>query len=306
MSTMSNTIHTTTHTTTHPGSPSTTLPPLYLSHGSPMTALEPREAGAFMQALGPAIAARFGRPKAILVASAHSLTREPVLLAAPHHAAVYDFGGFDDKLYTLRYDAPGAPALAERVQSLLQDAGLPVHVSREGGLDHGIWTPLRYMFPDADIPVLPLAWPPDWSPAQLFALGEALAPLADEGVLIIGSGSITHNLRRVFAGAGLHPQPDRAATPESSAFRDWFVARGAAHDWDALLDYRALAPHAVLMHPTDEHLLPYFVAAGAGGREAQVRRVHASLVFGDLGMDAFAFGPQAGALAAALKTASTV
>ncbi len=291
---------TTTRTTTP-----TTLPSLYLSHGSPMTALEPREAGAFMQDLGPVIAARFGRPKAILIASAHSLTREPVLLAAPHHAAVYDFGGFDDKLYTLRYDAPGAPALAERVQTLLQGAGLPVHVSREGGLDHGIWTPLRYMFPDADIPVLPLAWPPNWSPAQLFALGEALAPLADEGVLIIGSGSITHNLRRVFAGGGLHPQPDRAATPESSAFRDWFAQRGAARDWDALLAYRAQAPHAVLMHPTDEHLLPYYVAAGAGGREAPVRRVHASLVFGDLGMDAFAFGPQAGALQAALEAATT-
>ncbi|MBX3636083.1 MAG: dioxygenase [Rubrivivax sp.] len=268
------------------------LPALFLSHGSPMTALEPREAGAFMQRLGPAIAARFGRPRAILAISAHSLTREPVLLAAPRHEAVYDFGNFDDRLFTLRYDVPGAPALADRVAALLHAAGLPAHVVAEGGLDHGIWTPLRYVFPDADIPVLPLAWPPNWTPAQLFALGRALAPLAEEGVLIVGSGSITHNLRRVFA-AGMRPAAEQPATPESTAFRDWFAERTAAADWPALQDYRRQAPHAVLMHPTDEHLLPFFVAAGAGGEGAPAQRIHASLTYGDLGMDAYAFGPAA-------------
>ena len=275
-----------------------TFAPLFVSHGSPMTALEPREAGAFMPHLGDVIRRRQGRPAAILAVSAHSLTREPVLLAAPRHEAVYDFGGFDPKLYTLRYDVPGAPALAERVAGLLAAAGVPVHRVDEGGLDHGIWTPLRYMFPDADVPVLPLAWPPDWSPERLFALGRALAPLADEGVLIIGSGSITHNLRRVFAGGGLHP-PERAATPESTAFRDWFAARGAAADWALLLDYRAQAPHAALMHPTDEHLLPFYVAAGAGG-ESPGLRIHDSLVFGELGMDAYAIGKAAPTLQAAL------
>lgn len=278
---------------------STTLPPLFISHGSPMTAIEPREAGAFMRALGPAIESTFGRPKAIVIASAHSLTREPVLLAAPQHAAVYDFGGFDDTLYTLRYDAPGAPALATRVEALLRGAGLPAHRSDEGGLDHGIWTPLRYMFPAADVPVLPLAWPPNWSPAQLFALGEALSPLAAEGVLVIGSGSITHNLRRVF-GSGLRPPAGQAATPESSAFRQWFAERSAARDWDTLFAYRTQAPHAVLMHPTDEHLLPWYVAAGAGGRGHAALRLHDSLVFGDLGMDLYAFGAQAPRLAEVL------
>ncbi len=275
-----------------------TIPPLFLSHGSPMTALEPREAGAFMQQLGRAIVARYGKPRALLVVSAHSLTREPVLLAAAKHEAVYDFGGFDPKLYTLRYDAPGAPALADRVTGLLKDAGLPVHRVEEGGLDHGIWTPLRYMFPDADIPVLPLAWPPNWAPEKLFALGRALAPLAGDGVLIIGSGSITHNLQRVFAGGGLHP-PERAATHESTAFRTWFADHVAAADWPGLFSYRSRAPHAALMHPTDEHLLPFYVAAGAGG-EAPGQRIHASLVFGELGMDAYAFGPGAAALQAAL------
>jgi 4,5-DOPA dioxygenase extradiol len=281
--------------------PAAALPALFVSHGSPMTALEPREAGAFMQRLGPAIERAFGRPKAIIAVSAHSLTREPVLLAAPRHEAIYDFGGFDPKLHTLRYDAPGAPELAKRVAALLAGQGIAAHVVAEGGLDHGIWTPLRYMFPDADVPVLPLAWPPDWTPERLFALGAALAPLAAEGVLLLGSGSITHNLRRVFAG-GLR-DVDRPATPESTAFREWFRERAEhaqAADWKQLFDYRRKAPRAELMHPTDEHLLPWYVAAGAGGRETPARRIHASLTFGDLGMDAYAFGLQAARLAEAL------
>ncbi len=266
-----------------------------------MTALQPREAGRFMQALGPAIDAAFGRPRAILAVSAHSLARAPVLLGAPRHEAVYDFGGFDPALYTLRYDAPGAPDLAPRVAALLHAAGIAVHLAEDGGLDHGIWTPLRYLWPAADVPVLPLAWPPGLPPAGLFALGQALAPLSTEGVLVMGSGSITHNLRRVFAG-GLNADIERPATPESTAFRDWFAARGAAGDWDALLDYRRQAPHAVLMHPTDEHLLPFFVAAGAAGR-LPATRIHHSLTFGDLGMDAYAFGPAAAQLAQAVPAA---
>jgi 4,5-DOPA dioxygenase extradiol len=158
------------------------------------------------------------------------------------------------------------------------------------------------MWPDADVPVLPLAFVPSWSPRQLFDLGAALAPLAAMGVLVMGSGSITHNLQRVFAG-GLR-DVDRAATPESTAFRDWFCQRAAAADWDALLDYRRQAPHAELMHPTDEHLLPLYVAAGAAGPVPGLR-LHASLTFGELGMDAYAFGAQATALQQALHRGTT-
>jgi 4,5-DOPA dioxygenase extradiol len=273
------------------------ISPIFISHGSPMTALQPREAGAFMQRLGPAIDAAFGRPKAVLAVSAHTLARAPVLLAAPRHEAVYDFGGFDAKLHTLRYDAPGAPALATQVEALLGQAGIAVHRAEQGGLDHGIWTPLRYMWPDASVRVLPLAFVSSWSPGQLFDFGAALAPLCAQGVLLMGSGSITHNLQRVFAG-GLR-DVDRAATPESTAFRDWFSQRAAAADWDALLDYRRQAPHAALMHPTDEHLLPFYVAAGAAGPVPGLR-LHASLTFGELGMDAYAFGAQAAAVQQAL------
>lgn len=273
--------------------------PIFISHGSPMTALQPREAGAFMQRLGPAIDATFGRPKAVLAVSAHTLARAPLLLAAARHEAVYDFGGFDDALYTLRYDASGAPALALQVQGLLQQAGFDAQCADHGGLDHGIWTPLRYLWPGAGVPVLPLAFVPDWSPRRLFDFGAALAPLAAQGVLVMGSGSITHNLRRVFAH-GLGSAADAPEIAESAAFRDWMQRRGAARDWQALFDYRRLAPHALDMHPSDEHLLPWFVAAGAGGRDAAALRLHASQTHGSLGMDAYAFGPAAPRLQRAL------
>jgi len=262
-----------------------------------MTALEPREAGAFMHHLGRRLDAEFGRPRAVLMVSAHSTARMPVLLAGTRHEAIYDFGGFDPRLNTLRYDAAGAPALAAQVQALADSANVAMHSVDQGGLDHGAWTPLRYLYPEVDVPVLPMAFVPSQSPAQQFALGELLAPLAADGVLIIGSGSITHNLRLVFGG-GQPPAIDEPEIAASKAFRDWLVQRSAARDWDALLDYRARAPHGVDMHPTDEHLLPWFVAAGAGGREAAPLRLHASLTFGSLGMDAYAFGPQAARLAA--------
>jgi len=281
---------------------SPTLPPIFLSHGSPMTALEPGDTGPFWQRLGPALAAAGGgRPRAILAVSAHSLAREPVLLAAARHETVHDFSGFPEPLYRLRYDAPGAPDLAPRVAGLLRGAGLPVHQVDQGGLDHGIWAPLRFIWPAADIPVLPLAFPPDWSPARLFALGQALAPLAAEGVLVYGSGSLTHNLRLVFSAG--RPPLDAPEMPECAAFRSWFAKHGAAADWPALLDYRRQAPHAVLMHPTDEHLLPFYVAAGAaaaaGSPPPVARRLFDGLTYGCLGMDAYAFGPGAAALAAA-------
>ena len=278
----------------------TTIPPIFVSHGSPMIALEPGDAGAFMRRLGPRIDATFGRPKAIVSISAHTAARMPALLAAPHHEAIYDFGGFDPKLRTLRYDAPGAPDLAPRVAALLADAGIAVQTVAEGGLDHGAWTALRFIYPAADIPVLPLAFVPSQSPAQQFALGAALAPLAAEGVLVLGSGSITHNLRLIFSG-GLRAPTDQPEIPESAAFRGWMLERASARGWDALFDYRRLAPHAVDMHPTDEHLLPWYVAAGAGGREAPPVRLHASVTLGSLGMDAYAFGPAASRLAEALS-----
>jgi 4,5-DOPA dioxygenase extradiol len=270
----------------------TTLPTIFVSHGSPMVALEPGAAGAFMQRLGPAIDAAFGRPTAIVVISAHTAARVPVVLAGPHHEAVYDFGNFDSRLNAMRYDAAGSNEVATRVASGLEKANIPVQRLAEGGLDHGIWTALRYIYPKADVPVVPLAFVPNQSPAQQFALGAALAPLRHEGVLVLGTGSMTHNLRRALGG-GLHADLVQPEIPESAAFREWFRARSAVQDWDALFDYRRRAPHAQDMHPTDEHLMPWFVAAGAGGRSHAPVRLHDSVTLGSLGMDAYAFGASA-------------
>jgi 4,5-DOPA dioxygenase extradiol len=276
-----------------------TLPAIFVSHGSPMIALQPGETGAFLQRLGPAIDAYFGRPRAIVAVSAHTTARQPVVLAAQQHEAIYDFGNFDPELFTLRYDALGSPQVAERVTALLQEAGIPALSLPQGGLDHGNWTALRYLYPDANIPVVPLAFVPSQSPAAQFALGRALTPLLAEGVLIIGSGSITHNLQRVFAG-GMHARPGTEEIPESKAFRSWFRERAQALDWDALFNYRHQAPHAADMHPTDEHLLPWYAAAGAGGKQDIPQRLHSAVTFGCLGMDAYAFGPGAQAIAEAL------
>lgn len=282
--------------------PKRRFPSLFLSHGSPMTALEAHETGPFWQQLGRTLDARHGRPEAILIVSAHTAARQPVLLAGPRHEAIYDFGGFDPRLRSLRYDAPGAPSLAREVQALTAKAGLTVHSLPQGGLDHGIWVPLRAMYPDADVPVLPLAFVPSQSPSQQFALGEALQSLSEtHGVLIMGSGSLTHNLSLVFAG-GQMPPIDAPELPASATFRAWWEARSRVRDWEALLDYRQQAPHALEMHPTDEHLLPWFVAAGAEGRLHAPRRIHSALTYGSLGMDAYAFGPGADSLAQALAS----
>lgn len=272
-------------------------PPLFVSHGSPMIALEPGAAGAFLGGLLPRLGHPARKPRAVLVASAHTLAPRTTLLAAAQHAAVHDFGGFDPRLRQLRYDVAGAPELAGQALELLRAAGFEAGRVAAGGLDHGIWTVLRHLVPAADVPVLPLAWPAHESPARLLELGRALAPLVQEDVWILGSGSITHNLGRVFS-RGL--DASAAALPpsaESAAFCDWFAERSAAGDEAALLAWERLAPFASLMHPSTEHLLPWFIAAGAGGAPLRGVRVHRSHQYPDLGLDAYAFGSGADALA---------
>ncbi|MFN3295068.1 DODA-type extradiol aromatic ring-opening family dioxygenase [Caldimonas sp.] len=273
------------------------LPPLFLSHGSPLIALDPGDTGAFFRRLGPALEQAFGRPRAIVAVSAHTTTLEPALLAAAQHSTIHDFGGFPQALYEMRYDAPGDPAVAEAASACLSRAGIAHHVLAAGGLDHGIWTPLIHAWPKADIPIVPLSLVPSAAPAEHWATGQALAPLAQEGVLILGTGSLTHNLRLALGGGRSENRPE---TPECAAFRQWVWERSLARDWPALMDYRRQAPHAALMHPTDEHWLPFYIPAGAGGPQAVPVRVHAGVTYGCLGMDAYAFGAQAARLAQAL------
>jgi 4,5-DOPA dioxygenase extradiol len=282
----------------------TTLPTLFLSHGSPMIALEPGEAGHFMQRLGPVIDATFGRPKAVLVMSPHTATRTATVLGAAQHGTIHDFGGFPAPLYDVRYDAPGEPEVSRHVDELIETARLPGQWTPQGGLDHGIWTTLMHMYPKADVPVVPLSMVPMWSPQQAMEMGQALRSLRDEGVLVIGSGSITHNLRRFFT----QPTPvDAPETADCAAFRAWVLDRSAERDWAALQAWETLAPHAKVMHPTDDHWLPFYFAAGAGMGDGddgdvgpQAVRVHGSVTYGHLAMDAYAFGPGAEVLQAAL------
>ncbi len=277
------------------------LPTLFLSHGSPMIAVEPGEAGLFMQRLGPAIDRIWGRPRAIVIMSPHTATRTPFVLGAAHHNTIHDFGGFPDALYEIYYDAPGEPELAHQVTHLLADAGLMAQFTPQGGLDHGIWTTLMHLYPQVDVPVVPISLTPQSKPAELLAMGRLLHGLTAQGVLVIGSGSLTHNLHRFFK----HPTPiDAPEESDCAAFRAWVQARTDAADWPALLDYRAQAPFAVEMHPTDEHWLPFYFAAGAstqgGAMPALGKRLHASVTHGHLAMDAYGFGPGAALLAEAL------
>ena len=252
-------------------------PALFLSHGSPMLVLEPCPARDFLRGLGQTLA----RPDAIIVASAHWQTTSPALGAAADPATIHDFYGFPQALFRITYPAPGAPALAARAAALLAEAGLPASLDPSRGLDHGIWAPLILAWPEADIPVVPLALQHGQGPAHHSALGAALAPLRADNILLLGSGSFTHDLR------GLDRRgPDAPPDPVTEAFSNWMDARLRANDRAALLQYRSLAPDAVRLHPTDEHLLPLFFAAGAGGTAT---RLHSSSTYGSLRMDAYQF-----------------
>ena len=257
------------------------LPALFLSHGAPTLPLDDVPAREFLQGLGQELQ----RPQAILVASAHWETEVPKLGAAERPETIHDFRGFPPELFQMRYPAPGAPELAERASDLLCAAGIRSRLDPRRGLDHGAWVPLLLMYPDADIPVVPLSVQPHLGPAHHVQVGRALAPLRDEGVLVLGSGSFTHDLSR-FRGQALDAEPPA----DVQAFGSWFekaLTEGRTCD---LMTYRTRAPSAAQQHPTEEHLLPLYVALGAGGKGAPARHLHASSMHGILRMDAWAFG----------------
>lgn len=256
------------------------MPILFVSHGAPTLPLESGETGAAWRK----IVTQFPKPSAILVISAHWETRIPTLSLAPHPETIHDFSGFPAELYELSYPAPGAPELAQAAALALQLAGIGVQLDAARGLDHGAWVPLGLMYPLADIPVTQLSLQPDQDPAWHLALGRALRPLREQGVLIVASGSITHNLHAIFR----HP-PGAPAPHWVSEFCDWMAARIAEGDLDALSAYRSRAPHAVQNHPTDEHLLPLFVAIGAATRLESAVRLNQVTTFGMLAMDMWLF-----------------
>ena len=252
------------------------LPTLFLSHGSPMHALEPGAVRGVWENLGRTLP----RPKAILIASAHWDTDDPALTGSAQPETIHDFHGFPKPLYEIQYPAKGSPELASRSVDLLTQFGLKAKEDPIRGLDHGAWSPLLYMYPDADVPVVQVSVQTALGPQHHLELGRALAPLAREGVLILGSGHMTHNLRE---------RRDGAPAPYASEFQDWVKQRIDRHALDELADYRRLAANGVRAHPTDEHFLPLFVALGAAGENYQANRIYDGIEMGALAMDAYLF-----------------
>ncbi len=253
---------------------------LFLSHGSPMTALEADDLGRAWRS----VAARLQRPDAIVMVSAHWMTNIPMVTCGEKPDTIHDFGGFPEALYRLRYPAPGAPGLAERIKQRLTDSGLAAGADPRRGLDHGAWIPLLFLFPEADIPVLQVSVQPDRGAHHHLAVGEALAPLSDDNVLVVGSGHMTHNLRDLFLDSG-------RLRNETLAFRDWTHERLMSGQRDALLAWTDEGPNAHLAHPTPEHFLPLFVALGAAGAAARVEHLGGGLVGNVLAADNYLLSP---------------
>lgn len=263
---------------------------LFVSHGSPMRALGGHPTSAAWAAVGR----RLPRPRAVIVASAHWLSPQPVVGAAADPQLIYDFFGFPPELYRLRYPARGEPALARQVAARLQAGGFAATIDPDRGLDHGVWVPMLHLWPEAEVPVVPLAVQAQRDPRHHFELGRCLRGLDEDGVLVIGSGSLTHNLHDARLG-----DDDAASAPAYVAgFRDWIAAALASGDTAALFDYRQRSRDGVRAHPTDEHLLPLYVALGAAGEAPYSERLYTAITDGALAMDLYAFSPAAQARAA--------
>lgn len=259
------------------------LPSLFISHGSPMLLLQDGPARRFLTELGNSLP----RPQAILVVSAHwENARKPAISYVARPETIHDFGGFPQELYEKQYPAPGAPALAAKAQALLEQGGFGVVRYGERGLDHGAWVPLSLMYPQADIPVIQVSLIEDGTPEQHEKMGRALRSLRDEGVLIIGSGSLTHNLYE-FRGRPV----DAPVQDWVSEFMEWIESSLTENRRDDLLHYRSRAPSGKRNHPTEEHLSPLFVALGAAGNKPAVEKLHSSVEYGVMAMDVYAFTP---------------
>jgi 4,5-DOPA dioxygenase extradiol len=254
-------------------------PAVFLSHGSPSVAIEQ---GPYQDAL-----ATFGRkmqPAVILAISAHSSSSSAVSIGAAEQCrAVHDFGGFPRPLYELTYAPPGSPATAKAVAALLKAQSWPTVLADNGELDHGVWVPLRLMYPEARIPVVTLAVPPHFDPQQLYQLGQTLAPLRSENVLILGSGGIVHNLR-MFRGGPV----EQPVAPWAKEFDDWIAQKLEEGDVASLLRYEELAPHAALAVPSFDHFAPLFPVLGAAAGYTRVETIFEGFQYGSVSMRSFA------------------
>lgn len=256
-------------------------PVIFVPHGSPMFALQPGAAGAALSAL----VERLETPRAIVVVSPHWETPLPTVGSARQLETLHDFGGFDERLHTLQYPATGCPEAAQQVVRALTEAGLPALTDALRGLDHGAWVPLRHMFPHAEVQIVPLSIQHPGGPAHAYRMGQALAPLAAQGFLILCSGNITHNLRD-WQTASRQNLPTPAYVRD---FADWVHAQISSGQIDALLDYRSRQDSGARAHPRDEHLLPLFTAIGAAGPGARGEAFYRGVSDHVIAMDGYVF-----------------
>ena len=257
-------------------------PVLFISHGAPTFALEPGLLGPALNILGQQLSGA-KTVKAVLVVSPHWQTRDVTMMTTPAPETVHDFGGFPAALYDLQYPVVGHPQLAAEVSRLLSLAGWTVGVDKRRGLDHGAWVPLRHLLPNADIPVFQVSMPVDLDTVSAFELGKVLAPIRESGVMIVASGSMTHNLYE-FRHSGA------AVQDYAIAFTHWIRQAVTSHDIEGLLDYRQRAPHAQRAHPTEEHFLPLLVALGARSHDEVVQVIDAGVANGVLSMESYVWG----------------
>jgi len=267
------------------------LPTLFVSHGSPMHAIAAGRAGEAWAELGR----RLPRPNAILIASAHWETELPMVSTSQRPETIHDFAGFPAELYSIKYPAPGAPEVAQRALTLLHDAGIAATANGCRGLDHGAWVPLLRLLPAADVPTAQISIQPSLDAERHLRVGAALAPLVDDGVLILGSGHLTHNLREWIADArrrGSMTIDEREPETYVREFSAWVEQTLQTDDRGALARWQQQAPHALRAHPTPEHFLPLMIAVGAAGPAPNVERIDAGIDSGVLSMDAYLFWPR--------------
>jgi 4,5-DOPA dioxygenase extradiol len=255
------------------------VPSLFVSHGSPTLIQDDCEARSFLAGLG----AQLGRPSAVICASAHWDSFNPAFTGALQPSTIHDFHGFPPELYRISYAAPGSAELAAEAASLVAGEGLRTEVDPVRGIDHGAWVPLKLMYPDADVPVIQLSVQSLRNAEHHRAIGEALRPLREKGVLVMGSGGATHNLRELDWN-------DMNAAPREHVanFEEWLVSAVIEGRVADLTDWKKRAPKPERIHPTPEHFLPLFVPLGAGS-EPKGRVLHRSFTFGALSMAAFAW-----------------
>ena len=268
-------------------SPHPVVPPMFVSHGAPLFAVDAGETGPALTRWGQELRARFPGLRGVVLMSPHWMARGGRVTTGAQPATWHDFGGFPPALYELQYPAPGAPGLAQEVLDLLAAAGVAAQGDAQRPFDHGAWVPLRHLFPQADVPVVQVALPVGAGPTQVHALGAVLRPLAQQGVLLVGTGSMTHNLAEFMGAGDAEDGPD----PYVQAFSRWVEDALRRRDVPALLDYRDRAPHARRAHPTDEHFLPLFFALGAAPQDWQAHYISREVMYRMLAMDAFALQP---------------